>query len=73
MDLSKAFDTIKYDIPIAELEAYGFFHRALLCILSYMKSRSQRIRVNNIFSSWKKITDGVLLVITGIHYFSICF
>ena len=39
MDLSKAFDTINYELLIAKLHAYGFFKNALKLILSYLKHR----------------------------------
>ena len=73
MDLSKAFDTINHDLLIAKLEAYGFFRSALSYTTSYLKHRSQRVSVNSTFSSWEEIIDGVLLLFTGIHYFSMCF
>ena len=59
MDLSKAFDTINHDLLIAKLEAYGFSTNALLFMLSYPKSRSQRVSINSSFSTWEEIIAGV--------------
>ena len=39
MDISKAFDTINYDLLIAKLEAHGFSTNALLFMLSYLKKQ----------------------------------
>ena len=52
VDFSKAFDTINHDLLIAKLEAYGFSNNALLFMLSYLKSRSQRVSINSSFSTW---------------------
>ena len=35
MDLSKAFDTLRHDLLIAKLEAYGFSAKSLSYIYSY--------------------------------------
>ena len=42
MDLSKAFDTLDYDLLLAKLHAYGFDKQALSMIKSYLKDRWQR-------------------------------
>ena len=39
MDLSKAFDTINYDLLIAKLHAYGFSRESLKLIKSYLSDR----------------------------------
>ena len=49
MNLSKAFDTINYELLTAKLHAYGFSKEALK--LSYLKHRKQRVKVNTTFSS----------------------
>ena len=59
MDLSKAFDTINHDLLIAESETYGFSINALLFMLSYLKKRSQRVRINSSFSTWEEVIAGV--------------
>ena len=55
MDLSKAFDTINHDLLLAKLKAYGFSINALDLICSYLKIRKQSIKINNNFSSAKKV------------------
>ena len=51
MDLSKSFDTMNYELLIAKLHAYGFSIEALEALLSYLKERWQRVRINTTFSS----------------------
>ena len=52
MDLSKAFNTINYELLIAKPHTYGFSKDALRLILSYLKHRKPRVKVNTTFSSW---------------------
>ena len=59
MDLSKAFDTINHELLIAKLEAYGFNKNALKFIQSYLSNRWQHTKINNSFSSWTKLLEGV--------------
>ena len=41
-DLSKAFDSLKHDLLITKLAAYGFDHPLLCFIHSYLSGRVQR-------------------------------
>ena len=41
MDLSKAFDTINYDILLAKLKAYGFSNKSVALMCSYLKNRKR--------------------------------
>ena len=50
LDLSKAFDTMNYDLLIAKLGAYGFQEDALVFMKSYFTNRQQRVCVNSNFS-----------------------
>ena len=59
MDLSKAFDTINHPLLLAKLLDYGFSKQALAIICSYLSNRKQRIKINNVFSSWKDLILGV--------------
>ena len=59
MDLSKAFDTIDYDLLLAKLHAYGFDRQALSLIKSYLKDRWQRTKINTAYSSWAQLLLGV--------------
>ena len=59
MDLSKAFDTINHPLLLAKLHAYGFSKQALAIISSYSSNRKHRIKINNVFSSWRDLMLGV--------------
>jgi len=59
MDLSKAFDTINHELLIAKLKAYGFSNAALTFISSYLSDRWQHTKINNSFSSWTELLQGV--------------
>ena len=59
MDLSKAFDIINHDLLIAKLHAYGFDKNSLKLLLSYLKNRWHRTRINQNFSSWEELLQGV--------------
>ena len=59
MDLLKAFDTINHELLIAKLYAYGFSKDALKLIFSYMPDRWQRCKINNSFSCWSALLQGV--------------
>ena len=59
MDLSKAFDTINHNLPLAKLKAYGFSHNALAFMLSHLKNRSHMVNINNNFGTWEEMIAGV--------------
>ena len=59
MDLSKAFDTLNHQLLIAKLHAYGFTHGTLTLLYSYLSNRWQRTKVNNSYSTWAEILQGV--------------
>ena len=58
-DLSKAFDCLSHELLIAKLGAYGFDKLALKFIYNYLKHRKQKTKVNNSYSSWRKLKYGV--------------
>ena len=59
MDLSKAFDTIKHDLLIAKLYAYGFSKESLKLLHNYLSNRWHKTKVNKQFSSWQELIQGV--------------
>ena len=46
-DLSKAFDSIPFDLLIAKISAYNFSDGSLTYIYSYLTNRRQCVRINN--------------------------
>ena len=59
MDLSKVFDCLPHKILLSKLSAYGLSDEAVLLLKSYLSDRKQRIKLNNIVSSWSEIKQGV--------------
>ena len=56
MELSKAFDTIHYDLIIFKLRGHDFSRDTLVQYMrSYFADREQRVPVNSKFSTWKNI------------------
>ena len=48
--MSKAYDSIPYDLLIAKLEAYGLDRNGLSLILSYLGNRIQRVKIGTCLS-----------------------
>ena len=59
MNLSKAYETINNQLLLAKLHAYGFSKQTLAIICSCLSNWKQRIKINNVFSSWKDLILGV--------------
>ena len=58
-DLSKAFDCLNHELLIAKLDAYNFDNSSLEVIRSYLSNRKHRTKINNTFSEWAEIFDGI--------------
>ena len=59
LDLSKAFDTINYDILINKLKHYGIKGNSLNLFKNYLSNRSQFVSVNDVNSEKRPISTGV--------------
>ena len=59
MDLSKAFDTVNYELLLAKLHDYGFDKSALNMVNSYFSNRWHRTKINYFYSTWRELLSGV--------------
>ena len=59
MDLSKTFDIINHELLTDKLHAYGFGKEALTLIASYLSDRWQHVKINDTFSTWSILEQGV--------------
>ena len=59
MDLSKAFDTVNYELLLAKLYAYGFDKSALNIANSYLTNQWHRMKINYFYSTWRELLSGV--------------
>ena len=59
MDLSKTFNTINHDLLIVKLRSYGFDKRSLKVLFSYLNKRWHRTTINQNFSLWEELLQGV--------------
>ena len=59
IDLSKAFDTLHFDILLYKLQYYGIRHIALKLLKSYISNRKQYVKYNVNESGFKEIKTGV--------------
>ena len=59
LDLSKAFDTLDYEVLLWKLSFYGIRDDALLLISSYLSNRQQFVEFNGIQSKCLPLTIGV--------------
>ena len=59
MDSSKAFDSLNHELLLAKLKAYGLDSNLVSFMKSYLTNRFQRCKINNSFSEWGKVLNGV--------------
>ena len=59
-DFMKAFDKVPHHRLIGKLQSYGIKGKILDWVAAMLSNRSQRVRVNNSFSSWQEVTSGIL-------------
>ena len=53
-DMSKAFDSLGHSLALKKLEAFGFCHASMKLMRSFFENRSNRVRIGNTTSTWKK-------------------
>ena len=59
MDLSNAFDSLNHELLLTKLKAYGLDSNSVSFMKSYLTNRLQRCKINNSFSEWGKVLNGV--------------
>ena len=59
MDLSKASDSLLYDLLIVKLEAYELDVGSLNFLLDYLSLRKHRTKVGSSYSKWSEICRGI--------------
>jgi hypothetical protein len=58
-DVSKAFDTIKHDVLLEKMEAYGFRGQVNEFVRSYLVGRKQAVVVNDMRSEYTEMLNGM--------------
>ena len=58
LDLSKAFDSLNYEILLSKLQYYGLKANALLLLKSYLHGRSQYVQIENVKSPSHLVSCG---------------
>ena len=58
MDLSKAFDCISHKLLIAKFRSYGLSMSACHLLTSYLRDRTQRVKLGNTKSKWLHVDKG---------------
>ena len=59
LDISKAFDKVWHEGLIFKLKTYGVEGKLIMLLENYLKNRNQRVVLNGLNSSWKRILAGV--------------
>ena len=59
LDLSKAFDTLNFDILLSKLKFYGVIDAPLKLLYNYLRNRHQFVEFKNKNSDLKEILTGI--------------
>ena len=59
LDLSKAFDSLNYEILLFKLQYYGLQANALLLLKSYLYERSQYVQIESVKSCFHPVSCGI--------------
>ena len=59
LDICKAFNKVWHEGQFFKLKTYDVEGKLIMLVESYLKNRKQRVVLNGLSSSWKKILAGV--------------
>ena len=59
MYLFKAFHSLNHELLLTKLKTYGLHKNSVTFRKSYLTNRLQRCKINNSFSEWGKVLNGV--------------
>ena len=59
LDIAKAFDTVNHSILLDKLYNYGIRGNAIKLITDYLSNRKQKVKIDQVESSYETITTGV--------------
>ena len=59
LDFRKAFDLVDYHILVAKLLSLGVKPTVVNCVLYFLRSRQQRVKLNGVVSDWVDVPAGV--------------
>ena len=59
LDFKKAFDKVSHERLLHKIHQMGIHGTLLQWITNFLSDRTQRVKVNNSYSTWKTVTSGV--------------
>ena len=59
MDFMKAFDKVPHKRLLHKLRRYGLSDKLCTWVESFLSNRKQRVKVNDSYSAWHKVTSGI--------------
>ena len=59
IDFRKAFDLVDSNLELLKLFHYGFDNNSMLLIANFLSNRVQKVKYNNILSTYKPINLGI--------------
>ena len=58
-DFSKAFDKVGHNVLLHKIKALNITGKILKCLKSFVKKRSERVKVNGHLSDWVWVLPGI--------------
>lgn len=59
IDLSKAFNSLNYELVLTKLKVYGLDNNSITFIKSYLSNRFKHCKIYRSFIKWGKVLAGV--------------